>query len=34
MTQKCDKEKEIKEFIKKYRFGDKLYRNNKNEAND
>jgi hypothetical protein len=34
MTQKCDKEKKIAEFIKKYRFGDKLYRKNRNKAND
>jgi hypothetical protein len=34
MTQKCDKEKEITEFIEKYRFGDKLYKNSRNETND
>jgi len=34
MTQKCDKQKEITEFIEKYRIGDKLYRNGRNEAND
>jgi hypothetical protein len=33
MVQKCDKEKEITEF-KKYRFGDKLYRNSRNGANN
>jgi hypothetical protein len=34
MTQKCDKGKEITEFIEKCRFGDKLYENGRNEAND
>jgi hypothetical protein len=33
MVQKCDKEKEITGFIEKYRFGDKLYRNGRNETN-
>jgi hypothetical protein len=34
MMQKCDKEKEIIEFIEKYRIGDELYRNGTNEVND
>ena len=34
MVQKCDKETEITEFIEEYRFGDKLYENGRNEAND
>jgi hypothetical protein len=34
MTQKCDKEKEIIEFIEKYKIGDKVYRNGRNEMND
>jgi hypothetical protein len=34
MVQKCDKEKDITEFIEKYRFGYKLYENGRNKAND
>jgi hypothetical protein len=34
MVQKWEKEKEITKFIEKYRFGDKLYKNSRNETND
>ena len=34
MVQKCDKEREITEFIEKYRFGDKWYKNSRNEMID
>jgi len=34
MMQKCDKEREITEYIEKCRFGDKLYKNSRNETND
>jgi hypothetical protein len=34
VMQKCDKVKEITEFIEKYRFADKLYKNSKNEMKD
>jgi hypothetical protein len=34
MRKKFDKEKEITEFIEKYRFGDKLCKNSRHEAND
>ena len=34
MMQKCDKGKEITEFIEKYMFGDKVCKNSRNETND
>jgi hypothetical protein len=34
MTHKYDKEKYITEFIVKYRFGDKLYKNSRKEVKD
>jgi hypothetical protein len=34
VVQKCEKEREITEFIEKCKFGDKLYRNGGNETID
>jgi hypothetical protein len=34
MVQKCDMGKEITEFIEKYRIGEKMYKNNRNEVNE